>query len=291
MFMQQYRFSVNASSEPTFQKYRLRPTIHAVKHFYTLTPRAVNLPGWLDAILQASPGRFVVPPPPHALNPNRRRRWQCCRAARRWQSSAPASHWSSTRPPMVIRLSMVLEFLCKFYALHCYFPISPFISIFLCIVRRICEALITTPYSRCPTPSPSTRLLRLNLWRIFLAVDDKEITGDLLTLNWFSVYCINVYFCLSGYECLVRRSGKINCMPKNINSIGFLIRKPFMSWFPIKFCFDIIHVFRAKCQALVRIICLSDGAFRSCPVPHIALQSIQSPFNWVHLNIMHRTSQ
>jgi hypothetical protein len=61
--MQQYRFSVNTSSRPMFQKYPFRPTFHAVKQFYTLTSwptrrdssgvaRAIRLP-------PLPPGRFA----------------------------------------------------------------------------------------------------------------------------------------------------------------------------------------------------------------------------------------
>jgi hypothetical protein len=171
MFMQQNRFGINTSSEPTFQKYRLRPTFHVVKYLYTLTPVMVNLPGRLIVIHRASPGRFFIPPPPHALNPNRRRRWQ-------FSSSRPAT---DNRPPprdigrlhallTVVRLPKVLAFLTKSYALHCYFPISPIhLHHFLIppLMCRICEALTTVLYSRCPTPSPATRLLCFNHWRIF----------------------------------------------------------------------------------------------------------------------------
>jgi hypothetical protein len=190
MFMQQNRFGVNTSSEPTFQKYRLRPTFHAVKYFYTLTPVVVNLPGRLTTIHRALPGRFFVPPPPHALNPNRCRRWQ-------FSSSCPTA--DNRRPPRdighlhapltVVRLPKVLAFLTKSYVLLCYFPISLIhLRHFLIppLVRRICEALTTALYSRCPTLSPAIRLLRFNHWWIFWQSMTKK--------SQVTYYCINVIF-------------------------------------------------------------------------------------------------
>jgi hypothetical protein len=127
MFMQQNWFGVNRAPHPNprSRKTGLGP-LSTRCYFYTLTPVTVNLPSWLDAIHRASPGRFFVPLPPHALIPNRRHCWQFSLSHPAADNRSPPRDIGRLPAPLtIVRLPKVLAFLTNSYALHCYFPISP----------------------------------------------------------------------------------------------------------------------------------------------------------------------